>query len=164
MLTFKQFLLENRPRTRARAVAVLNRLTKFKGFKPTSYGDIPNLLPMSNVDTLYYKDKKGKSISDLYGHIRRTGKVKYVPIDSVVTNQPTVNKDVLIRKIRKRWKKHDPKIPFMIHHNGVNIAFDGNHRGSEKKLLGQKRMKALVADAEPYHPDNEPGVIKTYDD
>ena len=130
-----------RARSQARAIKLLNYI--HKRYNNNMSDQIKNLVPVN--DDYYDFLKKNRTISQ---NMFKRSKFKRVPLNKIVTMQYEVNKEVVIKKIRRTWKWDWPKNVHLIHYNGTYYLDDGNHRVNKAKLLGHKTIKAKVVYAD----------------
>lgn len=151
MLSFKKFITE-KLRDRKTATKVLNRVYKSTRYNKMDnslrkgYGDnMTNVIPWTpiNTDHLYKGEKRIN-----YGHFK-DAPVHKVPLNKVVSNQESVSRSVVSKKIQGKWPDHNPDIPYYILHNGQYHIFDGNHQSNRERYRGRKHIlaKVVVADS-----------------
>lgn len=125
-------------RSRTRAI----KLLKYIKYKNCNNDQINNLIKMAP-----FSDFKIDGIYITYRHFTKT-KLQLVPLNSIVSSQPGVSVDVIIKKIGGKWPEHNPDTIELIYHEGLYYLHDGNHRVNKDKLLGKKFVKAKVVYAD----------------
>jgi hypothetical protein len=155
VLSFKAFLVEAK-RTRPQAQKILNRITPSLG-RGYNNGDISTIIPHEYYPAFRTPDGRaiGNNYDNQHTYAETKGRLKKVPVKSIVTDQSTINSGVLKKKIQGKWPEpHYPDIPTALHHNGVHYLLDGNHRVAKARLLGQSHILMRVADARPFENED----------
>ena len=172
MLSFIQFLSEaTKKLSPKRALSDFERLRPHISLEVSKRGkpsdQMMSLVPQASFRP--FRDHKGNHMDyeDSWDAIENHGKVRNVPIKSIVSRQSTVSGHVVSKKITNEWPDHkqNPPMPYFIHSNGVHMQVDGNHRTNASIMRDAETMRGKVFDLDtqeiPEHlQSNRPERIK----
>jgi hypothetical protein len=146
MLTFKQFLKEDKPpRDPNMAIKILNRI---KQKRMVNNKEMLSLgPPLPEKERLKAKTHKGWPID--FDTFKEEGEVRDVPLHTIRTTQETVLPDIIDQKLRGKRDSDTEHALFIKNPDGTHTLYDGNHRYHEARLMRQTHMKGIVVDRDP---------------
>lgn len=150
MKSFKQILFEVL-RTPDRAAALVDRVHRNAPGIPGDSSQVPLTAKQTNITTR--RTINNRDSWDFNGYKPDDSTIHEIPVNKILANQKTIDKNVLKSKIKGTFdsKEEYPEYPIVHkipHYFGQDDhayeMFDGHHRLEKERFLGNKTMKVQL--------------------